>query len=98
VKVRASLGKDTPKATAQLLNSFTVENGPAQRMTYLFEVRRQSRKSRAVSKGWEQTRSCSDGDNKRGVKQLPATPPLEESILEMDFRRHLINVDAYMAS
>jgi len=37
-KVRASLGKDTPKATAQLLNSFTVENGPAQRMTYLFEA------------------------------------------------------------
>jgi hypothetical protein len=38
LKVRASLGKDTPQGTAQLLNSFTVENGPAQRMTYLLEV------------------------------------------------------------
>ena len=37
-RVRASLAKDTPQATAQLLNSFTVENGPAQRMTYLLEV------------------------------------------------------------
>jgi hypothetical protein len=37
-EVRASLEKDTPQGTFKLLNSFTVENGPAQRMSYLMEV------------------------------------------------------------
>ena len=38
-QVRASLEKgDKPAATAKLLNSFPVENGPAQRMSYLMEV------------------------------------------------------------
>lgn len=37
-QVRASISKDTPEATVKLLNSFPVENGPAQRMSYLMEV------------------------------------------------------------
>lgn len=37
-QVRASLAKDSPEATVKLLNSFPVENGPAQRMSYLMEV------------------------------------------------------------
>ena len=38
-QVRASLTKDKPEATVKLLNSFPVENGPAQRMSYLMEVK-----------------------------------------------------------
>lgn len=37
-QIRASLAKGDAAATAKLLNSFTVENGPAQRMSYLMEV------------------------------------------------------------
>lgn len=37
-KVRGCLAKG-PDATVDLLNSFPVENGPAERMSYLFEVR-----------------------------------------------------------
>lgn len=37
-QIRASLTKNDPAATVKLLNSFTVENGPAQRMSYLMEV------------------------------------------------------------
>lgn len=37
-QIRASLAKDDTAATVKLLNSFTVENGPAQRMSYLLEV------------------------------------------------------------
>ena len=37
-QVRASLAKDSPEATVKLLNSFPVESGSAQRMSYLMEV------------------------------------------------------------
>ena len=37
-QVRASLMEDSPEGTVKLLNSFPVENGPAQRMSYLMEV------------------------------------------------------------
>ena len=39
-QIRASLEKDDTDTTVKLLNSFTVENGPAQRMSYLLEVSR----------------------------------------------------------